>query len=184
MTDPLIALRVPDEQMRAIDPWTRARTRMEAGEAVEERQRAEAELSRREQFQDQLRVAEMRDRVELATQGFVSRDAAAYYAEVEQVRQGRIVELRDELARLTGQAGHRPVTAMDVELEQHRKGEAEWNGGSCRRMRELSLVQQDAAERGEPAPVIRRTGGVPRPLPVQVLPGMLRRAGAPAVGDF
>lgn len=180
MTDPLAALRVPEDEMRAIDPWTRARLRMEAGEQAEEAARRDSSASRREQFEDQCRVAEMNDRIELAQQGFLSREAQAMHARAEAERAGRVAELRQELERLTGQESlGRLPSAADVELAQHRKGQAEWNGGSCRRMRELSLI--DAGGLGDQGPPLRRTGPAPEPRPLRELtvPPMLQRFGAP-----
>jgi hypothetical protein len=158
---------------------------MEAGEAAEARAsqaRAEeaAELTRA-----RLAAMEQQDRVELHTQGFLSREVAAVHAEAEARRQGRIVELRAELDRLTGQSGRdwRPPGASDVDrvLADHRRGLAEWDSGPVRRQRVLALEGQAARERLAAGPVAVRTAGELAPPPAavegRVLPPLTMPAG-------
>jgi hypothetical protein len=49
MPDPLVVLRQSEAELRAVDPWTRARLRMEAGERAEAAAAEEARRARVEQ---------------------------------------------------------------------------------------------------------------------------------------
>lgn len=182
--DPLLDLRADDDDLRAVDPLTRARVRMEAGEAMEARREQARVQERAEVTRSRVLAAEQQDRMELWQQGFLSREVASVAAEAEARRSARIAELRMELDRLTGgrgAGGWRPPAAADVEAEQllqaHRAGLAEWDSAPIRRQRLLSLESQAARERaaGPGRPVLSRAGTFPaeitRTAPPLACPG-------------
>jgi hypothetical protein len=138
-----------EDELRAVSVLDRARARMAAQEAAEERQRQTEDAARRDGFYQGLTQDQINGRHELAAQGFTNQAAAEFVRVSEERRRGRIVELRDELARLTGGPFQMP-TADDVDRELARN-EAErqsWNSPPVRRMREWALESELARSKG------------------------------------
>jgi hypothetical protein len=154
-------LRASDEELRGVDPLTRARARMEAGEAAERHAADERSAQRREQWADQLAAQQMRDRVEIFQTGHLQREVDAVRAQAEQQRQGRIAELRAELDRLTGAGEWRVPDAQsvtDAQLRRNTEGDRAWRNGPCMRQRQAALRAQLAREQE-----ITRSGPPQRP---------------------
>jgi hypothetical protein len=112
-------LRAPEAELRGVDPLTRARLRMQAGERAEAEAAEATRSAARELHEQRLAEQEMRDRVELAQQGFLGREAEATRLEWEQQRKGKITELRLELDRLERGPARLPG-ADDVESAARR----------------------------------------------------------------
>jgi hypothetical protein len=153
-------LRADEAALRSVDPLARARQQMEAAEAAETRAEEQRVAARREQHAEALQVQDMHDRIELARQGYLTREAQAVRAHAEAQRQGRIAELRDELGRLTGRGEWRVPQASEVDrlLEAHRAGRREWSTGAVMRQRQASL--QAEIRRSQPPPTARACGGL------------------------
>jgi hypothetical protein len=162
--DPLLSLRVSDVELRSVDPLLRAKLRMEAGERREAAAAAEAAEARRDAHELAVQQQAAHDRIELATQGHLSREAQAIRAEWEQRRRGRLAELRTELDRLEGSGEVRLPGAGDVdrELEASRAERDAWEQSpAIRRMRAASAAA--AARTPYSPPVLSRSAGLPDP---------------------
>jgi hypothetical protein len=165
--DPLQDLRAGDDALRSVDPLTRARLRMEAGEAEESRAEAERVAQRREEWHYRLQVQSMSDRCELAANGYLRREAEAMHRQAVEMRRGRIAELRQELARLEGQGDTwQQPTASDVERLAART-EAEALAGrdvieaakSRRRRREIARLEAEISRSRPRRPPATATAG-------------------------
>jgi hypothetical protein len=180
--DPLRDLRAGDDALRNVDPLTRARLRMEAGEAEESRAEAERVAQRREEHAMRLVAQDMRDRIELHQQGYLTREAQAVHQQAEAMRQARLVELRQELDKLEGRPWRAP-TASDVERLAAR-AEVEAAAGrvvieaakSLRRRREIAALEAEIA-RSRPRQPPATAGGGLAPVDREAAPGP-----APAIG--
>jgi hypothetical protein len=175
--DPLADARISNEELRQVDPLLRARLRMEHGE----RQEAEAAALRREERAELARSrAEewyIRDRIQVAVQGYTDREAQQVHEAAELRRAGRITELRTELERLEARGsggGWRPPEASDVDRALARNAaEADaWGSPAIMRQRVLSAEAAHRAAVGAAGPVVSRSGGgVREPRPRRPLPG-------------
>jgi len=163
MGDPRILLAISEQELRDVDPLTRARLIMTAAERREEEA---AELARRDRAEAaELRIARqaMLDRQELAATGHLQREVDAAQAQMAQDKAARVMELEAEIRRLRGAGdggggGWSLPTAADVDYQQHLKGQRDWNQGACMRMRQRSL-QAEISRQGHQPPVHSTAGG-------------------------
>jgi hypothetical protein len=100
MTDPLAALRGDIDELRNMHPLERARQRGEAAEAAENRRSELARQERQEQIANDLAQMEMRERAEIAQQGFTTRELRHLEAERRDAAAEKIALLEQELGRL------------------------------------------------------------------------------------
>jgi hypothetical protein len=179
--NPLEDLRVDDATLRSVDPLLRARLRMEAAERVEEesdrlRRQERAEIGRAKAEEQYIR-----DRMELATQGYLSREAGQVHQEAELRRAGRLAELRAEVERLEARGaggGWKPPEASDIDRALARNAAEADAWGSPPIMRQRVLAAESAhraavgAEARRAGPVVLRASGAVRvPGPRRSLPG-------------